>query len=164
MSGYVDEPYVPEAPGLTDLVQSSIVVPGVGAVVDLREPAAVAQALHDLRGFEERIRDAKAALAEALVSATEREGSRTLRLPGIEVTVGASEETVYDAQAVEEGLRAAGMSEDRIGEVVVQTVTSKVKATEAKRAARANPDYAAVIEAATTVVPKRPTVSVKVAP
>ena len=54
---------------------------------------------------------------------------------------------VYDAEAIEEGLREAGMSEERIREIVKEEVTYKVVAKEAKKAAAASEKYAAIVDA-----------------
>jgi len=58
-------------------------------------------------------------------------------------------------------LRAAGMPEDRIREVVVEEVSWTVAAVKANQAARANPEYAAAVDRARQVVETRPTIAIK---
>ena len=67
---------------------------------------------------------------------------------------------VYDAEAIEQALREAGAPEEMIAEVVVPTVTYKVDARRAQQAAKANPEYAAIIDRYTTVEPRQPMVRV----
>lgn len=124
-----------------------LVVPGTAELVNLDDPTAVALAIDSVRDMERELRSVKAELVSALVHASQKAGSKTLHLEGMSVRVSGGVEWVYDAEAIEEGLREAGMPEERIREIVIETVTHKVAATEAKRAASANPDYAAVIDA-----------------
>jgi hypothetical protein len=53
------------------------------------------------------------------------------------------------------------MPEERIAQIIEQTVTLKVKTGEAKKAANANPEYARVIEDARSEQPKTQYVSIK---
>jgi len=137
-------------------------VPGTGEVIDLTDPVSVARGLDALREHKRAVRDIEDALADRLKDERRALGSRTLEYQGVSVKFGADSETTYDALALEEGLRAAGMPESRIAEIVVETVERKVKAVEAKKAAAVNPAYAAVVNAAKTTVPKRQTVTVEV--
>jgi len=140
-----------------------LVVPVIGTVVDLGNTADCARALQDIRDLEWRLRETKAALVDAIVQHSKEEGSKTIHFEGGKVEVRGDSETVYDAEEIEQGLRAAGMPEHRIREIVVEQVSYKVAALEAKRAAGANPEYAKVIEAHKRVVEKTPSVSVKLA-
>jgi len=58
----------------------------------------------------------------------------------------------YDAHAVERGLRDAGAPPELIARVIERVTTIRVNGTEAQKAARANPTYKQVIDAATTRV------------
>lgn len=124
-----------------------LVVPGLGAVVNLDDPQQVTLALDDVRDLERELRNVKAELTRAIVHAASVRGTKTLHLENCTAIVKGGEAIIYDAEAIEEGLRAAGMPEDRIREIVVETVSYRVAANEAKRAAAANPAYAEVIEA-----------------
>lgn len=139
-----------------------LVVPGIGEIVNLEDAPQVARALHAVRALEGQLRDVKSELTNALVYASQVQGSKTLRFEGVEAVVKGGEITMYDEVEIENGLRAAGMPEERIREIVVETVTRKVSAREAERAAKANPAYAKVIEAHRRTVEQSPSVSVKV--
>lgn len=124
-----------------------LVVPGIGELVALDDPKQVSLALDAVRDLEWKLRAVKTELTRALVHASEVAGSKTLHLEGVKVTIKSGFETVYDAEQIEIGLREAGMPEDRIRQIVKETVSYKVDANQAKQAAGANPAYAAVIDA-----------------
>lgn len=136
-----------------------LVLPASGALVNLSDPNECAQALTDLRDLESRIKEAKAIITDAIVREAERQGTKTLQLEIGTASIRAGERTLYDAVAIEDGLRAVGAPEELIREIVQEQITYAVSGTRAKRAARANPTYAAVIEAATTTVDGRPSVT-----
>lgn len=145
---------------LVPLEKHELVVPGTGEVIDLEDEIACCRALHDLNRMEQMIRTAKRELAYAITERSRVLGTKTITLPsGEKAQVGSDRETVYDAQAIEEGLRAAGMPEQRIQEIIETTVTTRVRAVEAKRAAAANPEYARVIETNRREHEKTPSVS-----
>jgi hypothetical protein len=139
-----------------------LVVPGIGQIVSLDAPKEVAVALDSIRDLEYQLRIAKQDLTRALVHASEQAGSKTLRYGNVEAVIKGGTATVYDAEEIRSGLLAAGMSEERVAEIVVETVSSKVSANEAKRAASANPKYAEVIDAHKTVVEMAPSVSISI--
>jgi hypothetical protein len=136
-----------------------LVVPGVGEVVPLDDPLAVANAIDAIRDLQRDLYSATSELTEALVDASQVAGTKTLHLEGITVTVKLGDRTVYDAEAIEVGLRDAGMPEERIREIVKETVSYVVNATKAKQAQGANPAYAAVIDAHKQVEWKPPSVT-----
>jgi hypothetical protein len=128
-----------------------LAIPGTGELVKLDDEVACALALDAVREYERLLREAKSALTEAIIERATVLGVRSFALPdGRRAEVSASTESVYDAQAVEDGLRAAGMPEERIAEIIEEQVSYRVRAAQAKRAAAANPAYAAVIEASRT--------------
>lgn len=145
---------------LLPAIPERAILPVTGEVIDLNDAAACARALADVRAFENDFRQVKALLSDALVALSQREGTKTLHTAGGKVTVKGGSETTYDGEMLEVELRQAGMSEERIREIVVETVTYSVRASEAKRAAAANPAYAAAVERARTTRPKAPSVSV----
>lgn len=133
-----------------------------GELVALDDPTACAVALDELRTLEQRVRELKHILTDAISAASKVEGKKTLDLPGgIRVQVAGGTQVLWDIEQLERGLRDAGMSEERISEIITTEVSYKVNAAEAKRAASANPDYAAVVEAARSVVETRPTIRVE---
>ena len=149
---------------MTDTTESTeLAVVGLGQLVNLDNPREVALAIDAIRDLEWQLRAAKTELTRALVHASEVAGTKTLRYEGVEATVKGGEKVEYDADALYLDLLAAGMSEARAGEVVVETVIHTVNANEAKRVAAANPAYREAVERHRTVVevPHSVTVSLK---
>lgn len=139
-----------------------VAIPGTGAIVDLSDGVAAAQALDDLREFEKLIYEAKQALTRAIAAHAEGIGMLTFELPdGRKAEVTLRPEIVYEAEVIEQRLREAGMPEERIREIVKEEVTYKVVAKEAKKAAAANYEYASIIEDAKTEVPRNPSVTIR---
>lgn len=124
-----------------------LMVPGIGEIVPLDDPQKVALALDAVRDLERELRLVKAELTSAIVYASQVAGTKTLHLEGVKATIKSGTETIYDAEQIEIGLREAGMPENRIREIVKETVSYVVDAVKAKQAAGANPAYAAVIDA-----------------
>lgn len=144
------------------MIGTDLVLPSTGELVDLTDANQVAQALENLRQLEQQIRDAKAELTQALIEHSQTFGSKTIPLTGgRSAVIKSGPETVYDAQEIMDGLRAAGMPEARIAEIVQETVTYSVRAVEAKRAAAANLTYADVIDRFSHTVEKRPSVTIR---
>ncbi len=150
--------------GELEPLDRGILIPLTGELVPEDDVAAIGRAIFGIRDIQSQLRSATSALTEAAVELSTREGTKTLRDAGVELTIRSGEETVYDAEAVEQELRDAGMSEERIREIVVETVSYKVSAVELKRAAAANPTYREIMERHSTKIEKAPSVSVKVPP
>lgn len=147
---------------MTDTGTEMVVVPHTGELISLSDPSACAVALDELRTLEQRVRELKHDLTAAIAAASKAEGKKTLDLPGgIRVQVAGGTQVLWDIEQLERGLRDAGMSEERISEIITTEIQYKVNATEAKRAASANPDYAAVVDGARSVVETRPTIKVE---
>ncbi len=147
------------------VVHNDVAIPGTGELVNLDDPVSVARALDGLREYERVVREVKEVLTERLREERRALGVRQLDYPdfGLSVRFSADTETRYDAEGLEDRLRAAGMPEARISDIVVQTVERKVRAVEAKRAAAVNPAYAEAVELSREIVEKRQTVTVEVA-
>ena len=148
-----------QAPVLTtDL----IVLPTTGEVIDTTEPRAVADAIHEIELLERELRRVKDHLRNLLVDESRRALTKTLRWGKREAVIKGGSETIYDADALERDLLDAGFPADRVAEIVVETVTvsKRVNAAEAKRAAGANPDVAQIVARHATVVEKKPSVTV----
>ena len=137
---------------------ADLTLPHSGELIDLHDAAACANALAEIRRLEQGMRDAKSILSGAIVAESRRQGSKTLYLDGVVAEVRGGTDTVWDLDALEDGLRAAGLPDDRIRDVIKEEVTWKVNAREAQRVAKSNPDYAAVVERASMAVEKPPTV------
>lgn len=147
---------------MTDTASTDLAIPGTGELVNLDDHRSCARALASLRYLESEFREAKAILTRAIAEEAARQGTKTLELEdGRKAVVSGGSEMEYDAEALEQGLRDAGMPEFRIREVVEETVTYKVKAVEAKRAAGANPAYEAVVERCRRTVEKPFVVSIR---
>jgi hypothetical protein len=145
--------------------REELVLPHTGELVDLNDELACGVALDELRRVQAQIGHAVRAVSEALAARAAVLGTKTIPLSGgRQATIGGGTKKVYDAQEIEKGLRALGMPEDRIRDIVVETVTWTVKAVEAKRAAAANPAYADVIESAVTEVETPVSVSIRKKP
>jgi hypothetical protein len=131
-----------------------------GELVDLSDPASCAKALIAVREIESHARSIKAAIVDALAEEAKRSGDNVILLPGGDrVVVKRNYDIAWDAEALAEDLREAGMSEERISEIVVEEVSYTVKAVEANKAAKANPEYAKAVASARSEVDKRPTIS-----
>lgn len=145
-----------------------ILVPLTGELIPADDPAAVAGALEHVRELAAQLRDAELALAEAVVGiASERGLGKTIHLEGGgTVVIRGGAETVYDVEAIEQALRRAKMPEQRISEIVVETVVVKkqVKAVELKKAASVNPKFKRIMERHSTTRETRPTVTVTLPP
>lgn len=139
-----------------------LVVPTTGEVVNLDDPMSVVSALTEIRDLESRLREIKGVLTDAIVAESRRQGTKTIELPdGRKAEVKGGEEVTWDSEMLERDLRALGMPEDRIREIVVEEVAYHVDTVKAKQAARANDEYALAVDAARSVMPRRPSVSIR---
>lgn len=138
---------------------TEIAVPGIGEIINLEDARQVAFGLDAVRDLERQLKNIKSELTRALEYESERVGTKTLHMEGIKAVLKSGDETFYDAEEIEIGLREAGMPEDRIRLIVVETTTYKVDAVKAKQAAGANPRYAIVINANKRTEPKSTSVT-----
>lgn len=130
---------------------TELAVPVIGQVVNLEDANDCALALDAIRDLEYQLKQAKTDLTRALVHHSQQAGTKTLHLDNATVVLSGGEATVYDAEEIYVGLIEAGMTPERAGEIVKETVTRKVDARQAKSAAAANPAYREVIERHTRV-------------
>ena len=138
---------------------AEVVLPS-GEIIDLSDPDACAKALVVVREQEQHLREVKSWITDVFAEEALRRGENVVPLSdGTSVTVKKNYETTWDAEQLEEDLRAAGMPEDRIAQIIVQEVTHTVKAVEANKAKKANPAYAEAIERARSQTDKKPTIS-----
>lgn len=132
-----------------------------GQFLDLSDVGSVARAYDDLQRLKSMVREAEGRLKEVLIQHSSELGHKTFNVEGAKVEIKGGSEKRYDAQGLKKALKEAGMPEERIKEIVRETIEYKVLAVEANRAARANENYASIIEEHTTVEKKSPSVSVK---
>lgn len=141
-------------------VPSTALVLPTGELVDLSDPASCAHALAAIREMESMLREVKGAIVDVFVEERRVRGVDEIELPnGDVVKVTRKYKIQWDADQLEEDLRAAGMPEERIREVIVEEVTHTVKTVEANKAAKRNADYAQAISRARTEIEERPTIS-----
>lgn len=149
------------AEALQEVASQALVVLPSGELVDLSDPASCAHALARVREMESQLSEVKGAIIDAFAAERERRGVDEIELPnGDVVKVKRNYAIQWDAEQLEEDLRAAGMPEERIREIVVEEVTLTVKAVEANKAAKRNLEYAEAIARARSEVERRPTVSI----
>ena len=138
---------------------TELVLP-TGELVDLSDPASCAHALVAIREMEFMLREVKGAIVDRFAEERRIRGVDEIELPnGDVVKVTRKYKIQWDVEQLEEDLRAAGMPEDRIREVIVEEVTHTVKAVEANKAAKRNAEYAEAIARARTEIEERPTIS-----
>jgi hypothetical protein len=142
---------------------TDLVVLPTGELISLDDTAACAVALDELRTLEQRVKEIKKTLIDAIDKGVTSAGrGRTLHLPtGVTVVSKKNVDVLWDAQQLEDDLREAGMSEERIREIVIEEVSYTVRAAEAKKAASVNPEYAQAVAASRREIKKRASISVK---
>lgn len=147
---------------MSETTSTELAVPVIGEVVNLDDYQACSLALDQIRFVESQFREAKGILTRAIAEEAAKQGTRTLELrDGRKAVVSGGRETEYDAEGILDGLAAAGMPQERIVEIVTETVSYKVHAVEAKRAANANAAYATVIDECSREVEKPVSVSIR---
>jgi cell division septum initiation protein DivIVA len=132
---------------LTTSESEALVVPGTGEVVDLNDECQCIAAYAAVVGLEDKVKEAKRMLTAAIAERSRVLGQKTITAGAYKAEVRGGQKTQWDAQALERDLRALGMPEERIREVVREEVTYTVSAMEARRISKANADYAAVVAA-----------------
>lgn len=137
---------------MTDLeraISREVANPITGELIDVTDPASCAIAIAELRVLEDRIKEVRRVLGATLVDESRRLGTKTLHLPGAEVTLTESRSIVWDLEVLAE-LRDLGLPEERWNELVRTTVEERVNANVAKSIAGGNDEYRRVVEAART--------------
>lgn len=136
-----------------------LVHPATGEVLEAT-PENAALLLKRLREFRSALNDAVRACEGVLVEHSAVAGTKTLHLGQVTAKITGGPEVLWDVEELRAGLRDAGLPEDRLGELVRETVEYKVNASVARQIASANPEYARVVEAAKQTVEKPWRVSV----
>lgn len=121
--------------------------PATGQFIDVTSPVDVANALVEIRELKEKLRILEVALGRVLAEESKKRGEQTMHIPGFKVPVSRSVQITWDLEKLRE-LKALGLPNDRWEALVKTTVEVKVSANEAKKIARANPEYAKIIEEA----------------
>jgi hypothetical protein len=138
-----------------------IQLPLTGEIVDLRQPEQVAVALHSVREAKRILDQARQLLEEVLVHHSQKAGTKTLHLDHVTAEISGGSRTDYDLDTLRNGLTRAGLPQDRLGQLIVETITYRVNASVAKSVEAANPAYAAVIERARITQPAPWRVTIK---
>lgn len=142
--------------------REEIVLPHSGQLIDPHDARQCIFALDELRSMERHIAEAKRTLSEAIAAECRRQGTKSISVQGgRRAEIRGGEEKVYDAEGLERDLRALGMPEERLREIVTETVTHSVVAKEAKRAAGANEEYARAVERNTTKIERPLSVTIR---
>lgn len=142
-----------------ETTSTELVLP-TGQIINLDDPASCAEALTVVREIESHMKEVKAAIVDRLAEEAKRRGENVFELPdGQRVAVKRNYDVEWDHVGLEADLRAAGMPEERIREIIQEEVSYSVKAVEANKAAKANPEYAKAVASARSEVDKRPTIS-----
>ena len=139
----------------------ALVIPTTGVVVNLDSEREVAIAYRDVKELRYALNDIDRRLRQAMAERKKILGTGTFYIEGVgKVEVKGDSETEWDIVALETGLKDVGCPEEIIKEIVKPVTTYKVDAARANRAAKANPEYARVIEDAKIIREKLPSVSV----
>lgn len=135
--------------------------PFTGELIDRTDMTQVARVIEQLREHRDQVNTALAAFTQAVIERSIMMGTKTIHLGALTLEVSPDYEVEWDISMLNTDLPDAGVPDGRMAELLTTTVTWKVNARIAKQMAGANPDYAKIIEAAQTRVPKRQYVTVK---
>lgn len=152
----------PEGPGMHIVLEPirEIANPLTGELVKTDDVQGLAQAILSLKERRNHLSDVITAFTDAAAAQSRLLGQRTFHYEGFTLEVGADTDLEWDVEALLQ-LRDLGLPEERYNELVTAKVEYRVNGTVARQIAGANPEFAAVIEAAKRRVPKRPSASVK---
>ena len=131
----------------------SLILPPTGEIVSLDDAGSCLRALTEVRELEARLKEVKSQLTIALAGEFSRQGTKTLEIEGIKAELRGGQEIIWDIEVLEE-LRDLGLPEDRMDALIKTEISFRVDASQAKRIAAANPQYADVIDRARKFVPK----------
>lgn len=141
-------------------VSMSLVLPTTGEVISREDPDACARAFFEIKTLEERLKELRGALAEALLEESRKTGGKTLHLEGgFTAKISISNDIHWDHSVLLE-LLDAGLPEERFGALVTTEVSYKVNGSIAREVAGANEVYAEIIDRAKNKIPRSPYVSV----
>jgi hypothetical protein len=138
---------------------NAAVVPTTGEILDLGDVREVARVRRELKEIRANVDAFNQMLDAVILDESARQGTKTLRLGRYEVTIGPDSEPEWDVDVLAE-LRDAGLPEARYDALVRTEVSYKVDGRVAAQIAKANPEYAAIVERAQSRKPKRPSVRI----
>lgn len=126
--------------------QPERLIPLLGQLVDLRKPSEVARAISAIRDAKRQLDEVRQLLEQVLRLESAKHGTKTLHLGDVDVVISGGSRWEYDAEALAADLRAAGLPEQRLAQVVVEVVSYKVSQRVLAQLAAANPAYGEAIE------------------
>ena len=130
--------------------------------IDLNDHVACAVLLDDIRTLEGQLASAKSSLTAAIVEAGKRDGTTSYELPNrLKATITSGKRTSVAGDVLAQQLRSAGMPEERIAEIVSETVSYSVDLRKAKTAAGVNEAYAKALATASTTHEAQPSVTIR---
>lgn len=138
----------------------ALVVPTTGELVSLDDPQQCVNTLLEIRELEERVRELKRALSEAIAEHSRMAGTKTLTFGDMTASVGSRSKVLWDVEVLEE-LLAAGLPAERFDQLVTAEVTYKVNLKVANSIASSNEEYAAIIERAKSEQPQAVSVTIR---
>lgn len=145
---------------MTETTGMELVLPHSGEIIDPADLERLANAYEEIQRLEGDLNRAKRAIAARLRDHTATIGDLSFQAGARRVQIQGGHRTIYEGQQLADDLRAAGMPEGNVDEIVTMEVTYKVDAVRAKRAARVNPAYAAAVERNSQTVESTPRVVV----
>lgn len=125
-----------------------------GVLIDRDDVAGIADALIRIREAQQRLAFAKTTLESVVCEHSRERGTKTMRFPGVHITVSPDHKTDYDIEKLS-ALHDAGLPEDRWDALVVPEVCYKVNHSVVRQLKAANPVYAEIIDAAEVLTPTR---------
>ena len=141
---------------------TELVLAHSGQLVNLEDVTDVAKAYQEVKDIRTRLIEADRLLRDTLAEHAKIQGTKTVFIEGVgkfEVKGGEIVDWI-DPLALAEELRKAGMPQEVVDEIVVTKIDYKVDGRRAARAAKANPEYAAIIERSKRIVERTPTISI----
>ena len=142
---------------------TELVLAHSGQLVNLNDLADVAKAYDEVVKIKRALTEADKILREAFAEHGRMNGTKTLYVDGVgKFEIRGSERVEFrDPLALADELREAGMPEHVVSEIIIETVSYKVDARRAARAAAANEYYAQIIEEYKVTQERTPTISIQ---
>jgi hypothetical protein len=141
---------------------TELVLAHTGELVNLEDVSQVGAAFKEVAEIRRKLIEADRLLRDALAEHAKIQGTKTIYIEHVgkfEVKGGEITDWV-DPLALADALRSAGMPESVVNEIVVEKVDYKVDGRRAARAAKANPEYAEIIERSKRIIERTPTISI----
>ena len=123
----------------------NVTMPATGEVIDLADPHDVAQGIETIEDLTRKLADLRQLFTMLLRAESQRQGTKTLGLGDLTVTLSAGYRTEYDGNDLANDLLAAGLPPERLDELVRAVTTWKVDGRKIRQLEAANPAYAAII-------------------